>query len=118
MSAGTKLGKVADAVVVVPGEAERGLHPLAQGHLGVVVVTAKHQDARMDEDQPVDERRHREAAVGPDEDRDADEDGGDLEKPGEAVMRMQARQGEEKRAHTEEDCGFSARMGHGRLSDP
>src|SRR5829696_4308871 len=51
------LGEVAQAVVVVAGEAQEVAHPEAERHPGVGIVPAEHQDQGVEEEKTVDERR-------------------------------------------------------------
>jgi hypothetical protein len=97
------LHEVAEAVVVVAGETEGVPHPEAERDLGVGVVSARHQDDRVEEEEAVEKGRQAEPPVGRDEQRHADEDRRHLEHPGEAVVRRDARQREERDREAEED---------------
>jgi hypothetical protein len=82
------LGEVADAVVMVAGEVEVIANPVEQRHFGVSVVTADHQDDHVNCDQGVSEMGERESAVGPEEDRRADDGREDFHEPREVIVRF------------------------------
>ncbi len=98
---------MADAIVVVAGEAEEVLYPEPERHLRVRVVPAEHQDAGVDEQQAIDERCEAEARVRRNQDRSTEEHGGDFEHPRDAVMRPNAREGEQPHADGQQDGRFA-----------
>jgi len=109
---------VPEPVVVVSRESEGVLRPLPERHLGVGVVAAEHQDEGVEEEEPVEERREREPRRRRDEDRRADEHRGDLEEPGEPVLR--ADPGDDERGegqHEEDERLAPRRCGVGRHGD-
>ena len=67
------------------------------------------ENRRVDEEEAVEEGREGEPRVGPDEDGDRQQDGRDLEHPGEAVAGINAREREEPDARGEQDNRFAVR---------
>ena len=102
------LREMADAVVVIARQMKRIAHPEAQRHLGVGVVSADHQNGRVNDDQGVGERRQRETAIGGHQDDEADDGGEDLQQPGEVVVRMNQRPDEDC-CERDEERGIRAR---------
>ena len=95
---------MADAVVVIPREVKRALHPEPERHLGIRVVPADHEDDGVQREEDQDERRERKALVQREHERDADDGRKDFEDPGEVVVRMNQRPGEHREEENEQDA--------------
>ena len=89
------LREVSDAVVMISAEPEDLLHPEAERHFGVGVMTAEHQDESVNEDETVDQRGQRKPATRRHQQRHGDEDRKDFEDPRRPIGRSDTRPDEQ-----------------------
>lgn len=81
------LRQMPNLVVIVALQVEVVANPIEERHVGIRVVGADEQDARVEGDEPVGQPREWEAAPGNAEEGDRDEGGEGLQPPGHAVCR-------------------------------
>src|SRR5436190_4645398 len=98
------LDEVTKAVVVVPGQTEDVLSPEAERHPGVGIVAADDEDERVDSEERVGETGQRKAPIRRYQNRSPDQDGKDLQPPGGAVVRRDARHDERRADDNHEDA--------------
>ena len=107
------LSEMPDSVVRVAAEIEEIAQPIAERHQRIGVMTADHQDHRVDRDQHIAERRQREPAEGRPQERHGDDHRQHLEPPGEPVVGADARPQQHHRTDRGEHPQRFARLGDG-----
>ena len=82
------LSKMSYAVIIISGESEMIAQPAEQRHFSVGVMTADHQNKRMNTQQRIDERGEGESTVGNDNNNNGDKRRYHFEEPSEQFLRM------------------------------